>query len=179
MRFLLLVIPTLISFCLPLNARAGALDSVAVVDVERIFSKAKAVQDIRDYFSKKDTEYKKMLSGFESALIQKQQDLKAKEGKISAEEFALERNKIEKQVLESRNKLKALNKKASKSLIDAENQVRHEAMRIIGEISKERNFDMIFPAQSLVQYSHEKFDITEEALKRLNKSLPKIELKEK
>lgn len=176
-RFLLLAVACT-SLLSPANLYAGELKSVAVVDVEKIFAKAKAVQDIRDYYSKKDEEYKAMVKGFEAELTAKGKELKSKENKMSEEEFALERNKLEKQVLESRNKVQALNKQASKSLLEAENKVRHEVMKIINDISVEADYDIVFPAQSLVRFKTEEFDITEEALKRLNKALPKIDVKE-
>ena len=176
-RFLLLA-TACVSLLSPFGAVAGELGSVAVVDVEKIFAKAKAVQDIREYYSAKDKEYKAMVKGFEAELMAKQKDLKAKEGDLTADEFALERNKLEKQVLESRNKLQALNKQASKSLLEAENKVRHEVMKIINDISTEADYDIVFPAQSLVRFKTEELDITAEALKRLNKALPKIDVKE-
>ena len=177
-RFLLLATACATLFS-PFGAAAGELKSVAVVDVEKIFAEAKAVQDIREYYGKKDKEYKAMVKGFEAELNAKQQELKSKEGALSADEFAMERNKLEKQVLDSRNKLQSLNKQASKSLLEAENKVRHEVMKIINDISTEADYDIVFPAQSLIRYKIDQFDITQEALKRLNKSMPKIDVKEK
>lgn len=160
-------------------ASAAELKSVAVVDVERIFAKASAVKVMRGFYAKKKKEYQQMVAQFEADLAEKRKDLVGRQGDLTEQEFAKERNKIEKDVLAARKRLQGLDKQANGSLAQADKKVRSEALKIIEKISKERGFDMVFYKDALIVFDVKKFDITDEALKRLDKALPKVDLKKK
>jgi len=110
-------------------------------------------------------------------ILEQKQKLEEESAKLSKTELGKRLDEID----QSEQDLKARAQEASaqlqKNFLEAAVSVKEKAINpVVAELAKEKEFDAILNAANAF-YIQEGLDITEEAIKRVNKKMPKIELK--
>jgi len=148
----------------------------AVVDIDRLMGDSKAgrsiqnqLQDSRESFQKEFSEKEQELREKEKSILQQRDDL-------SAEEFAKKRQEFESSLLETRKLFQQRRNALDEALNEAMIKLRKEIVEISANLAEEKGYSMILSRENVVIVEKD-LDVTDEALKRLNKNIQKIDLK--
>jgi Skp family chaperone for outer membrane proteins len=169
-KILLLSIFVLLNLSVVANA---AESKIAVVNMQAILEKASAAVDIRERIKKQSEQY--------LAEITKEEDkLRADEKKLASESGVLAKEVLEKKRKEFQDKVIKVQKNAQDKRANLDNsfknsleQVDKVISEIIGELAKEKGFEVAMPTSQIIYWQKE-LDITDEVLTRLDKKLPKV-----
>ena len=179
-KYMMIIAAVLMLAGVGIVSQAHAEDgvSIAVVDMQALVGTSKAGQNIGKQLEAHREAILKELSSKESALLEEEKALiEARKG-LSKEEFAkkvqaFEKDKLalQKLSIERRNALNVASIKAEKQLMD-------KIVEVVGVIAGDKSYDLVLTKQNVV-VGTQSIDITEEALKRLNKAVStiKVELK--
>lgn len=153
-----------------------ASKAIAVVDIQKIMKDADAAKSINDQIEKKRSEYQKQISKQEDGLKKEHDD-------INKQQAVLAKDALENKMKDFNNKVASVQKDIQEKRVsldeafsNALGEVQNSLYNIIEEMSKEKQFVMAIPSSQIL-YAKDDMDITDEVLKRLNKKLPKVELK--
>lgn len=167
--------------CLPVAMPAMAqeksprdsMTAVAVIDVQRIIRESLGTKSVRPQIRKLQSSYEKEVKRRELELRKANRDLIGQRVILSPEAFAERRIELRKRagaVQRALRKKKLIIDRAIARTMDKFNRELH---RIATEIAKEKSISSVF-VKSAVFYSANRHDITAEALQRLNKRLPRL-----
>ncbi len=151
-------------------------NAIAVVDIQRIMSESTAAKSVREQLESKQKAFQAELTKKEDALQKEDQELAKKRSVLSKEAFEEKarafRNKATEAQKEVQSKKAMLDNAFEQSIVDIQKAV----TEIISDMSKEQGFVVAIPTSQIL-YADEKLNISEEVLNRLNKKLPKLDVK--
>lgn len=153
-----------------MSSQAG---EIGVLDIEQIVKESDAMKYVQNKITDKQEEYQKDIDKKQSALEKEQKRIEAKKNILSADAFEKKVKEFEEEVRELKDFVEKRQNTLRKASLDSMGKINDEIKEIITDISKERGFDIIIPASQALYYK-EKYDISEEVLKRLNKKLTKV-----
>jgi len=160
----------------PAQAQDAAATRIAVVNVQLIMRDSLAAKSVREQLEAKQ-------KAFQNDLAKKEEALQKEDQELSKQRNALSKEAFEKKAQEFRSKATSAQKEvaAKKATLDgafdrALGDIQKAVGDIITSLSKEKNFAMAIPTSQIL-YADPALDITEEVLKRLDKSLPKVDVK--
>ncbi|MDP7141997.1 MAG: OmpH family outer membrane protein [Alphaproteobacteria bacterium] len=158
-----------------ISSHAMAETKIAVIDVQNLLNNSTAAENVQKQIAKKREEFQKEFATYESDLRKSQEELTKNATDKSKEDIQRERGEFEKKILETRKLVQerqiSLEKAANKSL----QTLRGEIFKIVADIAEEDGFTLVMSRQNVV-LAEKSIDITERVMKRLNKSVKKIEL---
>lgn len=156
------------------DARAEV--AIGVVDVQLMLRESDAAYDIQKQVQAQKEQFLAEVSKQEQALKALEQELSERHASMPADEFAEKRKGFETRFVETRR----LTLKRKKSLDDAVNTamsaLTEHIYKIVQEIADERGYNMVLSRQNVV-VGGESVDVTEDAMKRLNKAVSSVPLK--
>lgn len=153
---------------------------IAVIDYARAMRESKAGQSVRAQVDKQRATFQTEIKGIQTKLEAARQELAQQQAVLAADVFAKKRQEYQKKA-ESLQRT-AQTRKRSLDQMQAEGFAKiEEALRaILQELVEERGLDIVMNAgqgtTTIVMANRELF-ITDEALKRLDKQLPKVTVK--
>ena len=171
-RFILLSAFTIL-FSLA-NANAS---NIAVLDVEDIIKNSSVMKDIQKRVSSKQTEFQKEIDKRQSELETESKKIQAKKDVLSETAFTKEQEKFEKKVEELKTYVEKKQNSLRKASLDSMSKVNEKMKEIIEEVSKEKGFDVVIPSAQTLYFKDSSMDISSEVLKKLNKSITKVDVK--
>ncbi len=182
-RRFLLSAAAIVAIVLPLllsAASAHAQDSggvtIVVIDTQRIYREAVAVKGLQKVIDEQRSDYQGELRKKEESLRAADQELARQRTILSSEAFTEKRRQLEEQVATLQRDVQSRRKGLEEVFVKGMSQVQKTLVEISQEIAKERAADLVIEKSAVVLVKPE-FEITKEALKRLNKRLPKVDLK--
>lgn len=168
-----LIFATAVAAALPAQAEGNA---IAVVNIQRIMHDASAAKSATEQLESKQKSFQAELKKKDDALQKEEQELAKQKSVLSKEAFEEKtrsfRGKVTDIQKEVQSKKALLDNAYARALADIQKAVTD----IIAELAKEKGFTVAIPASQLL-YAEEKLDISEEVLSRLNKKLPKLNVK--
>jgi Skp family chaperone for outer membrane proteins len=164
---------TLISCLAFTNANAS---NIAILDLEKIIKESKAMRDIQNKVNKRQDEYQKEVTKKQNDLENEQKSIEAKKTVLSKDGFEKEVQKFEKKVDDLKTYVDRKQNSLKKASMESMSKVNEIIKEIIGEISKDKNYEVIIPASQTV-FFEDSLDISEEVLKKLDKKITKVEVK--
>jgi len=170
LRFLIITSISCLAF---VNANAT---NIAILDLEKIIKDSKAMRDIQSKVNKKQDEYQKEVSKKQNDLENEQKTIEAKKTVLSKDGFEKEVQKFEKKVDELKTYVDRKQNSLKKASMESMSKVNEIIKEIIGEISKNKNYEVIIPASQTV-FFEDSLDISEEVLKKLDKKITKVDVK--
>lgn len=174
-RFLINKIVLTILFAVLTITNSNA-SSIGILDLEKIIKDSKAMRDIQNKVNKKQDEYQKEVSKKQTDLESEQKTIEGKKSVLSKDGFEKEVQKFEKKVDDLKTFVDRKQNSLKKASMESMSKVNENIKEIIGEIAKDKNFDVIIPASQTVYYA-DSLDITEEVLKKLDKMITKVDVK--
>ncbi len=149
--------------------------SIVVVDTQKIYREAIALKQLEDELDSKRAAYLGELRDKEKDLRVADSELIAQRSVLSAEEFAQRRRALEQQMFTLQRELQDRKRAIDKHFAAGMKRLQAQLSEIVQEIAERRNAGLAI-AKSAVIVLKPEFEITEEALRELNKRLPRIDL---
>lgn len=173
-RILTLVV-AVIACVAPVSA-ARAEGSIAVVDVRALMNDSKAAKSIQDQLVKHREKFLADLSKQEQKLRDEEQTLAKAQATLEKEEFAQKVKEFEESKLKTRQMVQDQKRALDEGVNEATNTLRTEIFKVVEKIAEEKKYDLVLTRQNVVVGS-QNLNITDEAMKRLDKSLSSVKLK--
>ena len=158
----------------PLQAKAEL--SLAVIDIRFVLTQSEAGKSVNEQRNKIQAEFLEEISKTEQALRAEEQALLKERESLGSEEFLKKKQIYERKLLETGRSTREKKQALESMFSEAMNNLQKELMGIVKTIADERKYDLVLTKQNVV-ISTDALEITKDALERLNKSMPSVELK--
>ena len=144
---------------------------IAIIDVQKVRRDSTAVKGLSKRIAEQKAQYQTALREQEQALREADQELARQRSILSPEAYAKKRGELEQRVgsmrREARNRKRGLDNIFAQGMA----KVQAELAKVAKEIAEERGLDLIL-SKSTVVLVRPKFELTQEAVRRLNARLP-------
>lgn len=157
-------------------AQVPAMKTIAVMNPDRLSKETKALQAFQKELDKVSESLNKegeKYRDFEKKLVE---DLKKEQEKLSKEDFEKKYRDSQKQLADRQQTIANRKKGIDDKINEAKRIFREELGKHVTAYAKENKIDVILRSTDLTWYD-EKYDITNEIIKRMDSSLPKIDVK--
>ena len=164
------------AFAAPAFAEDAAKPQIAVVNIQQIMKDSTAAKSVREQLEGKQ-------KAFQSDITKKEDALKKEDQELAKQKSVLSKEAFEEKARAFRNKATDVQKEvqSKKALLDgaferAISDIQKATTDIIADIAKEKGFAIAVPTSQIL-YADTKLDISAEVLEKLNKKLPKLDVK--
>lgn len=155
---------------------ASGKESIAVVNIQKVMKHSTAAKNVREQLEKKQ-------KAFQAEITKKEAALKKEDKELGKKKSVLAKAAFQKAVVAFRKKATAVQKdvQSKKVLLDsaferALNDIQKVVTEIISDLSKEKGFVLVVPTSQIL-FADKSLDISDVVLSRLNKKLPKLNVK--
>lgn len=177
-RLPLLALVAMTSFAAPAMAddAAAAKPAIAVVNIQQIMKDSSAAQSVREQLESKQKAFQAEITKKEESLQKEDQELAKQQKVLSKDAFAEKAKAFRAKATDMQKEVQA-----KKALLDGAfesslNDIQKAVNEIIAGLAKEKGFVIAVPTSQIL-YNDDKLDISKEVLDRLNKKLPKLDVK--
>lgn len=146
---------------------------VVIVDVQKILEESKASKAVQGALEKQRTAFQNDISQEENTLRTADQELARQRATLSAEEFDKKRQELEQKAATLRRDVQAKRQQLDRMFQTSMNTIRTNLLQVIDEIAAERKATLVLSKNQVVLAAKE-YEITDEAMKRLNAKLPTL-----
>jgi len=172
--FSLLTASTL-AFAAPTFAE-DAKPTIAVVNIQQIMKDSTAAKTVRDQLESKQ-------KAFQTEISKKEESLQKEDQELGKQKSVLSKDAFEDKAKAFRTKATDVQKdvQSKKALLDSAferslNDIQKSVTDIIADLAKEKGFTVAMPTSQIL-YADKSLDISADVLERLNKKLPKLDVK--
>jgi Skp family chaperone for outer membrane proteins len=165
-------------------AEAGAADdplppaTAAVIDYQRVMREARAAESIRTQIEARRVLYQSEIAEEEQRLVEADRELARQRSILEPEVFSERRKAFEEDVAEVQRMLQSRRQQLDDVAAMAMSEVREAVIRVVGELSEQRGFNLVLPSANVLLFSPQ-IDITDEVLEKLDVDLPDVRLPER
>lgn len=152
---------------------SAAAPVILIVDYQKVVRDAEGAKSVRQQIDTYRQNFQKEISGKETELAAKQQELSKQSTVMSAEALTTKRKEFEQQVGEVQRMAIIRGRMLDEAYGKAMNDFNSVLQSIVDRLATERSADLILPRAGLL-FVAKNLDVTDEALKRLNQQLPKV-----
>ena len=149
--------------------------SIGVIDLNKILSESKAALAASEQIEKIAIDIENEIKVSDEEIINEQNLLIESQAIMAPEAFETKKNEYESKVQNYNNERQAKLMKIDELIAISRNDVLNALKPILEEISNEKGITILLEKGS-VMLNADKMDITDEVLKKLNKSLPNIKV---
>lgn len=180
MRFFLAFLALV--FWLPFSAQAaaetGAIRTavIAIVDVQRLLQEALAAKSVQQQLESQRSKFQAEIAVEEAELRKAEQKLAKLRDEAKAEIYAQEEQKLRQRFLTVERQVQSRRKALDQAFTESMNAVRAGIIDIVSAVSQEHGVNLAIVKQQVI-WNDKAIDITDEVLLRLNKALPKLDVK--
>lgn len=157
------------------SAQAQPPIVVGVVDYDQILDESKAGKSVKAAVKKLNDSFKAEFTKQEKTFNDKGAALRAEQANLSEDEFKKKMNDIQSEMQAANEKFREKQMKIEASRDNALRQIKKALDEIVTGIATERSMTLVFSKLDLV-VSDKRYDITAEALKRLDAKLPSVKM---
>ncbi|MFQ6017217.1 MAG: OmpH family outer membrane protein [Kiloniellaceae bacterium] len=159
----------------PAPALEAAAPVVAIIDVQKVLRESTAVRSLAQTIGIQRDAYQKELRNKEKALRNADRELMRQRTILAAEAFAKKRAELEQKVATLQREAREQKRRLDGLFGNGMAQVQNALAEIAKEIAEERGLDLVLSKATVVLVKP-KFEITTEAVKRLNARLSEVTL---
>ncbi len=159
----------------PAVAQTAENPPILIVDMQRIKNETAAGRDIQSKKVEIRARIQKAIADREAAIRLEEQILAEERPTLTGEEFRTRVQAFEKQVFENRAFAEVESRRLQQLLQEASALLRGQVTRVLATIMRERNALVLLDPSQIV-LSVDQLNITDEAIARLDKVLPEVEL---
>ncbi len=150
--------------------------SIGVIDINKILSESKAAISASEQIEKIAIDIEEEIKKSDEVILKEQNMLIESQSIMAPEAFESKKNEYEVKVQNYNNERQAKLIKIDELIAISRNDVLNALKPILEDISNEKGITILLEKGS-VMLSADKMDITDEVLKKLNKEMPKLEIK--
>lgn len=158
----------------PAAARAEA-PTVAIVDVEKVLSEAKAAKSLQKQIQSRKESFQKEFSEKEKELKALETTLATEREKLSAEEFGKKRKAYEEKILETRKLFQKSRNSLDEGLSKAMQELRKNIVEATASVADQKGYDIVLTRESVL-IAEKSLDITADVLKAIDAKVSDIKL---
>ncbi|MCH8997967.1 MAG: OmpH family outer membrane protein [Proteobacteria bacterium] len=147
----------------------------AIIDVQGVLRESTAVKSLSRDIEERRSQYQGELRKKEEALRKADRELSRQRSILSPEAYAQKRGELERKVATLQRAARKRKRGLEQIFASGMSKVQNELTKIAKEIAEERGLDLIL-SKATVVIVKPKFEITQEAVKRLNTRLPEVPL---
>ena len=147
----------------------------AIIDVQRVMRESTAVKSLSRDIEERKGRYQGELRKKEESLRKADRELTRQRSILSAEAYAQKRGELEQKVATLQRAARKRKRGLDQLFAHGMSKVQNELTKIAKEIAEERGLDLILSKATVVIVKPE-FEITKEAVNRLNARLPEVPL---
>ncbi len=148
---------------------------LAIIDVQKVLRESVAVKSLTAKIEEQRNKYQGELRAQEETLRTADQELARQRTILSSDAYAQKRKDLEQQVATLQRQVQERKKGLDQLFGQGMSQVQNELANVAKEIAEERGIDLII-SRAAVVIVKPKFDISSEALTRLNARLTTVAL---
>ena len=152
--------------------------TAAVIDYQRVMREARAAESIRSQIEARRVRYQSEIAQEEQRLVEADRELVRQRNILEPELFAERRKTFEEDVAEVQRMLQSRRQQLDDVAAMAMSEVREAVIRIVGELSEQRGFNLVLPSANVLLFSPQ-IDLTDEVLEKLDVDLPDVRLPER
>jgi outer membrane protein len=156
-----------------LAQQTGPAVSVAIVDAQKILEECRASKTVQSALEKQRTSYQNEISQQENSLRTADQDLSRQRPSLSADDYEKKRQELEQKAATLRRDVQGKRQQLDRMFQTSMNTIRTTLLQVVDEIAAERKATLVLSKNQVV-LSAKEYDITDEAMKRLNAKLPTV-----
>ena len=149
--------------------------SIGVIDINKILADANAAVKAAEEIEEIAIEIENEIKLSDEEIIKEQNSLIESQSIMAPEAFESKRNEYENKVQKYNNERQSKLMKIDELIAVSRNEILSAMKPILEEVSNEKGITIILEKASIM-LNAEKMDITNEVLKKLNKSLPTIKV---
>ena len=149
--------------------------SIGVIDINKILSESDAAITAAEQIEEIAIEIENEIKLSDDEIIKEQNSLIESQSIMAPEAFESKRNEYENKVQKYNNERQSKLMKIDELIAISRNEILSAMKPILEEVSNEKGITIILEKASIM-LNAEKMDITNEVLKKLNKSLPTIKV---
>ena len=146
---------------------------VVVVDIQQLEALSIVGKDLRKKIQTKRDALKAEVAKEEKALNNEQKKIMSLKETLSPEEFKVKAQAFDKSFKKKQNETAKKGRAFEKASMEAHSKLREKVVSVVGGIAEEKKYKIVLSRQSVV-IVEKSMDITEEAMKRLNKNVKSI-----
>ncbi len=165
----------MLGFTGPAFAQTDTENPILIVDMQRIKNETAAGRDIQSRTVEIRAKIQKAIADREAAIRLEEEKLAKERATLTGEEFRSRVQAFEKQVFENRAFAEVETRRLQQLLQEASALLRDQVTRVLAVIMRERNAQVLLDPTQIV-LSVDQLNITDEAIERLDKVLPAVEL---
>lgn len=174
-RFLAIVATAMTLACTAVPAAAQGLPGVATIDLQRIQRDSSAAKSIKGQIEKQMASHQQEITKQENELRNAEQELNRQRTLISPEAFNERRRQFEQKVANLQRDVQNRKRDVGNSAVAAERVIEQALKEVVEQIVTERRLTLVM-RKELTVYAAPEFEITDEAMKRLNAKLPSVKV---
>ena len=159
----------------PASTVAGQPVVIGVMNVEYVLASAKATKSVKAALEKQAAGYQAELSQQENAIRAADQQLQQQRATLSQQDFEAKKTQIGQQVEALRQKAAQRSKQLQQMEGGAMNQIGQALVLVAADIAKAHGLTMVLN-KSVVVWSVASYDVTKEALAKLDAKLTTVKL---
>ncbi len=159
----------------PLSGEELGAPVLAIIDVQKILRESEAVKALTATIEEQRDKYQEELRQKEGSLRAADQELARQRTILSAEAYAEKKKELEQQVADLQRQVQERKRGLDQLFSQGMTQVQNELANVAKEIAEERGLDLIL-SRATVVIVKPKFDVSNEALQRLNARLKSVSL---
>lgn len=149
--------------------------TIAVVDVKKIIDESLAAKTAKAEVEKLKNKYIAEIKANEKKLQDRQKELIEQKKALSADAFNKKVAEFRQKVADERQSAAKKEKVLESAFIKSLELIRDETIKVVAEIAKAKNIDMVVPTSQLL-FAKQGNDISSEVLTNLNKKLSKVDI---
>ena len=157
------------------RAETGDGVRIAIIDIQRIFTDAKAAQGVRKEMDAVRREFQEQVREQERKLRVAAQKLSDQKGLLSSQEFAKRRQALEGEGRRAQTAVRERKQKLDRAFGRTRNVIMKDLIAVTRDLRKTRDIDIILEKRD-VFLAVSALDLTPEIIKLLDKKLPKVTL---
>ncbi|MCG8547568.1 MAG: OmpH family outer membrane protein [Alphaproteobacteria bacterium] len=163
----------------PAKPSPMAAPVIAVIDFQRIVKESSAGKSIRQFVNARQAEFQGQIKKIQQELELARKELANGPSGVSREEFETKRKEMRERVAQLQSIVQNRKRDLDEMFNTGMRQVDIALVAVLKELAEERGINLILNAgrgRGLVLFAESAIIITDEALRRLNARLPKVEL---
>ena len=146
---------------------------VGVVDMKKILQESTAYQTLVDKFEEKRRKHRNKFTKVEDVIRDEESKLSKQKGVLSREVYAQKIKELNKKINELKSKQTGEAQKFEREFEKSTNKIQGALIDVLSMIANKNKLDIVMAKNQLLLVGKD-IDLTEDAIKELNKILPKI-----
>ena len=148
---------------------------IAIIDVQRILQESLAAKSSQKKLEVQRSKFQNEIEGEENELRQAEQSLAKERDKLPAQAYADREQQLRQRFTTVENHVQTRRKALDQAFTDSMDSVHNALLSAVDKIAHERGANIVIIKQQAL-WTDAAMDITDEALKRLDQTLPKIDV---